>query len=450
MHIVPPTPNIALYQDGFKGFDLLERSHQGKQLSDLVEKIEDPLVIAVDGSWGSGKSFFLKCWVGAHKNENHGSAETVYFDAFENDFLNDPLISLTSAIGGKIKKEPSTAKAWEKAKNAAAVLWRPATRISLAVATAGASENLGSIARAGIEASQGELEKQVEGLWKREECQKSAMNDFRQALIALTRSDSKSGKPTKLVVTIDELDRCRPDYALSILEVIKHFFNVAHVHFVLGVNIEELENSVRARYGESTNARLYLQKFISVTLNLSNELPRQRERRSVTKEYYEKKALEMDLNKRMIDEVAGYLDRPTVSNFLSLRSVERLLTQMALVPHAEEFFTKKVHGYITLLSGLIVLKTLFHKEYKAARDNQLTIEDIRLLFGIRTTPSVDEDHFGDIINQTWTYFLAPDEADQSDHFRSLFGLHGLHFPKEAFNKLLREYLETINFGSASG
>lgn len=290
MHIIPPSPKIVLYEDGFDGIDLLERKRQGRQLSELVERIEDPLVIAIDGPWGSGKSFFLKCWVGAHGRENGGSAQTVYFDAFENDFLDDPLISLTSAISSRLPEASASAKGWEKAKSAAAVLWRPAARITLAVVTAGASEGAGAIARAGIDASQAEIDKQVEALWRREECHRKAMEDFRAALIALTHPNGESAEPKKILVTIDELDRCRPDYALSVLEVIKHFFSVPHVHFILGINLDELTNIVRARYGERSNADLYLQKFISIRMNLSIDLDNGYENRSVSSTYFEKTA----------------------------------------------------------------------------------------------------------------------------------------------------------------
>ena len=82
MKLFPPNPPIKLYEDGFLQLDLLDRRPIGRHLSDLVERIDDPFVVAVDGLWGSGKSFFLRCWVGAHKVENNGKATTVYFDAF--------------------------------------------------------------------------------------------------------------------------------------------------------------------------------------------------------------------------------------------------------------------------------------------------------------------------------------------------------------------------------
>ena len=85
MKLFPPDPEIKLYETGFGDSDPFNRVETGKSLSSLVERIEDPLVIALDGGWGSGKTWFLKRWVGAHKLENGGNATTVYFDAFAHD-----------------------------------------------------------------------------------------------------------------------------------------------------------------------------------------------------------------------------------------------------------------------------------------------------------------------------------------------------------------------------
>jgi len=70
MRILPPTPEISLYHDGFENHDSLSRRRDSERLSHLFERIEDLLVVALDGNWGSGKTFFLKCWVGAHTKEN--------------------------------------------------------------------------------------------------------------------------------------------------------------------------------------------------------------------------------------------------------------------------------------------------------------------------------------------------------------------------------------------
>ncbi|MCA3444349.1 MAG: hypothetical protein INF52_13420 [Rhodobacter sp.] len=88
MRLTPPEPDFTPGEKGFDDkdatglpYDLLGRKAVGEQLSDLIERIDEPLVIALDGGWGSGKSHFLRLWTGAHRKENGGTAKVIYFDA---------------------------------------------------------------------------------------------------------------------------------------------------------------------------------------------------------------------------------------------------------------------------------------------------------------------------------------------------------------------------------
>lgn len=65
----------------------------------------------------------------------------------------------------------------------------------------------------------------------------------------------------KVVIFIDELDRCKPTYAVKLLERIKHYFNNDKIIFVFSTNLEELQSSVKCVYGESFNAYRYLDRF---------------------------------------------------------------------------------------------------------------------------------------------------------------------------------------------
>ncbi|MEC8197634.1 MAG: P-loop NTPase fold protein, partial [Pseudomonadota bacterium] len=239
-------------------------------------RIDDPLVIALDGAWGSSKSVFLKCWVGEHLR-NHGEhTQTVYFDAFKHDYLDDPLIALTSAISERIERDPESkaAKAWRLAKNAAPLLGKAALRLGTAALVGKAisltSEEDGALNDIGDKLAEegGDIAKSLNDFWKKEDGKRAAMEAFRSALTQLTAPDVDGSPTQKLVIVIDELDRCRPDYALSVLEIIKHFFDVDGVHFVLGVNLKEVANSVNARHGTGNNAARYLQKFYSIRLQL--------------------------------------------------------------------------------------------------------------------------------------------------------------------------------------
>jgi hypothetical protein len=89
--LFPEDPIFEIGRCGFddrdaedRPLDVLGRKPLGQNLTDLVDRFDQPLVIALDGGWGSGKSHFLKLWAGAHKKELGGKAEVIYFDAFEN------------------------------------------------------------------------------------------------------------------------------------------------------------------------------------------------------------------------------------------------------------------------------------------------------------------------------------------------------------------------------
>lgn len=366
-----PEPVIELYQDGFEakegGVSNLGRAEDGKKLSDLVEKIAEPMVIAVDAPWGAGKSVFLKCWVGEHIKEEHGNkATTVYFDAFQHDFLDDPLIALTGVITERFEKVSSRSKKWKPVKEAASKLVRPAARIGLALATAGASEAAGVIVDAGLAAGSKELEKASDEFWKKEDGKRAAMQSFRDALEHLAAEQ-------KLVIVVDELDRCRPDYALNLLEVIKHFFNVPNVHFVLGVNLTELENSVRARYGAGVNAGLYLQKFVHVTMHL-NESSRVGNRKQITA-HFENVGKLLSLSENQTFTMAKRILQTNKPKLVSLRTIERIGTSIK-VSNVEGEPQSDNQGLYILRAALIIIKEGDKALYRRILERKEPKEDL--------------------------------------------------------------------------
>jgi len=115
MLLFPPESEVDLYNEGFGTEDLLNRKIVGQRLSKLFDTIDQPMVVALDGAWGTGKTHFLKRWVGAHRLENGGCGTTIYFDAFAHDFLDDPLLALKGVIGDRLTKAEQR-KTWSKVK----------------------------------------------------------------------------------------------------------------------------------------------------------------------------------------------------------------------------------------------------------------------------------------------------------------------------------------------
>ena len=94
------------------------------------------------------------------------------------------------------------------------------------------------------------------------ENKKNKLVTFKEELTSYIE-ESIPNKP--LIFIIDELDRCRPDYAVEVLERIKHFFSIKGIVFVLSIDKEQLCNSIRGHYGsDRINAEEYLRRFIDV------------------------------------------------------------------------------------------------------------------------------------------------------------------------------------------
>lgn len=352
-------------------------------MSDLIERLENPTVFALDDKWGSGKSYFLKRWVYAHQHENGGNATTVYFDAFANDYISDPLLSLVSALIERLPEEQKSLV--EKIKKVTAKLGRPALNLGLLLATLGAKQHLDDIGDAVADALKSEVEDAADKLWEAEANRKEAFNQFKQYLIDLTNDGQKP-----VVVVIDELDRCRPDYALSVLEIIKHFFAVPKVHFVLGINGEALENSIKARYGSGIDAASYLKKFINITFSLPREgqleLPKQYLIK-FSNNLIEEMNIDCDVSQRCISLIkctSGLRD-------VSLREISKIFATIVLLPQ-EARKRGWSEGKVSVASALIVASTLDTKLHQKFLTCSATTDEIRSFLNAPESVTTSYEH----------------------------------------------------------
>jgi len=329
---------------------------------------------------------FLKCWVGAHVRDNGGSANTVYFDAFKEDYLDDPLVSLVRTVSKRIEgltpdndndesektRVQKLKESVRKAKVFAPALGRAALRLGVAAGTAGLIRNINDIAESVLDeaAKQGakELDNAIGTFWQAEEARADAMEGFRTYLTDLAAEQ-------KLIIVVDELDRCRPDYALNLLEVIKHFFNVPNVHFVLGVNLTELQNSVRARYGAGVNAGLYLQKFVTVTMRLHD----QESTLSLKKSYFEKLCNQFGMQQNGPFHIAStYLNLASDSSSTTLRGLQHFTRSLIISPSCwDEWGDRKINRNKEILRvGLLFLNAFYPQLISRLKQEQLTYEDV--------------------------------------------------------------------------
>lgn len=390
MHFLPPEHEVDLYKEGFGDDDLLERASFGKSLSNFVEKVEDPLVIAIDGEWGQGKSFFLKRWVGAHTLQNNGEATMVYFDAFAHDYLDDPLIALVGVVTDRITELSRETKSASKSIQRTTIklakklpnIGISAVGAGLSVATGGLSDVGKRVADAIIDSASDEGKKLLDEYWKSEDSKRNAMKEFRdmlKAFVEANRVENKQGEETNsLIIVIDELDRCRPDYALSVLEIIKHLFNVKGVQFILGVNLEALGHSVSKRYGEKIDSERYLRRFVNIIFELPTNTNNSTNMAAVV-EYADKICRLMKVDGTLGAALCEEIELAASSNKIQVRDVGTIFSRAALVPADD--LTMIPPAYSKVIACLLVSSIVNKFVYKRFLNGSITEKELFEYYG---------------------------------------------------------------------
>ena len=244
--------------DPFKN-DLLGRREAVDTLTHLVGSLDGPCAIAVDAAWGFGKTTFLRMWSQHLRNQEF---PVLAFNAWETDFSDDPFLTLSTELteGLQSSETKLPGEMIEKLKNSSqeVLRWMVPSAIRFAasqVPLVGAQ--LGERAAAFAEERLSRYSKS-----------RTSVERFRRVLrdTAAALSEANANRP--LMVMIDELDRCRPSYAVELLEVAKHLFSVDRIVFVLAVNCDQLAHSVKALYGNDFDADGYLRRFFDVDFKL--------------------------------------------------------------------------------------------------------------------------------------------------------------------------------------
>lgn len=356
MKILVPSLEVAEKEGFSPEKDIFNRKPFGEGLLNLIENTSDELVLAIDAPWGEGKSTFIKMWRGLLQEND---IQSINFDAFKNDYQHDPFLAIAGEIYHLIEDENEQSSFKEKSSKALKVVGRIGLRVGIKALTAGVlDETVLEGAGAGTEASK-LVDDYVGSRLESVEQDKKSIDDFR---IYLEKLAAKIGKGKPIVFIIDELDRCRPPFALEVLENIKHLFSVPNIIFVLSMNRVQIEESVRSEYGAKMDASKYLQKFV----NLWAHLPKAKEQWGSDAKTYLKSCLTaMNFNISTPEQkTAVMLFEELVEHYnLSLREIERCLTNFAIMQnvHANKFESseQKIGVYLSIIK--VVYPSSFKK-----------------------------------------------------------------------------------------
>ncbi len=229
--------------------DLLARRGIVKQIMNLVENQEAPMTISLHGQWGTGKTFLLKRW---QKDLERQGFRAIYFNAWEDDFCDDPLLAILGQMSEYFKKGELKTLATRVFQTAVPLLQK--NLLSVLSKSTGIT----------LEIEQGQQAKRD---ILNEYLDQRATKDKLKEHLAKMSAAVFDGTGRPLVFIIDELDRCRPTFAIELLERVKHIFDVPHIVFVLGLNRDELSKSLSSVYGD-INTDVYLRRFFDFEFSL--------------------------------------------------------------------------------------------------------------------------------------------------------------------------------------
>lgn len=286
--------------------DVLERQPYAEFLTNyLVSKIRGrgekgakSFTLALDAQWGQGKTFFVNNWI-KDLNQSKSAYPTLLFDAWSADYANDPLVAFMAAFKAALDDRidaaglnaPLKKKATEHVVAAVNGFRRaifPAGRQiakSLLQKTTGiAIEELyeaykneadtaavddEKVAKAGLDVVNKGLDEFFGKVLEAQGERQQAIQEFRAAIEdTLQELVDHEVIALPMFVFIDELDRCRPSFAIALLEGIKHLFGIPGVCFVVSTNMTQLSESIKAVYGNGFDGYGYLKRFFDVEYSL--------------------------------------------------------------------------------------------------------------------------------------------------------------------------------------
>ena len=262
-------PDAVLMDTQEELTDLLDRKAFVARLINVVEILSENrknASFAVNGAWGVGKTFVLNRFeeeIAKYPLEKDGPRKYLVFhyDCWKYDYYEEPLIALVAALTDSIDKQTNFISADK----------RTTFKVVLKEIIAGLVE-VGSV-KTGFD-----IKKIFETI-------KSARNkatqeiadshdfdvyfSFNCILEKLRAAIKDLAEEQTILLVVDELDRCLPEYTITVLERLHHVLEgIPNVQTIISIDKEQLECTVRQIYGCNTNAKRYLEKFISFEITL--------------------------------------------------------------------------------------------------------------------------------------------------------------------------------------
>ena len=355
--------------------DSLQRKDVVEFVGNLIKQLEGPFVLALDSPWGTGKTTVVKMLRAVLKKDNY---TTVYFNEWKEDYVSDPLIPMVAAIDDiKIVQDALNGVFQQRMATVKKVVSTVAKRGLVAGVKVGTMGVL-DLDKDYEDALSNESGKAAEDLIESFKKEKRSLEKFRESLEDAVQAIGEGEPQRPLVFFIDELDRCRPSFAIELLERVKHLFDVKNIVFVLSIDKKQLEAITAAVYGERIDAPEYLRRFIDIDFSLQS-IHNKEYVRNLVKQYdfssfFSARRKHHELSDDEESFVLGFTLLANVYE-LSLRSIERCFTRAASV-----LLQTQENQYLDpiFLAYLVVLRAKRPDDFSGLLAGRLTPADAML------------------------------------------------------------------------
>ena len=253
--------------------DLLDRQEFVDQILTIVEALSDNrknACFAINGRWGSGKSFVLEMFEEQAQEIGREGQELpryliFHYNCWEYDYYDEPLVAVVASILDQIDEKvrflsnDTRTKLMAIIKEVGKGLLKKGTEV-IEDKTGIDLKNVVEIAQKGAEESKSAVQ---------ESHKYDHYSVFKKNLKKLQDEIASLAEDQTVVFVVDELDRCLPEYTIKVLERLHHLTDgIPNVQVILSMDMSQLEHVVKQFFGQQTEAKQYLEKFIDFELKL--------------------------------------------------------------------------------------------------------------------------------------------------------------------------------------
>ncbi len=330
--------------------DTLNRKSVAIKYANFIKNLGENHTIALDAPWGTGKTKFIDFMC-----EEFDKNKDVYirYNAWDHDYTNEPFLSLMNDFFTAIQDQGYTSN---QLKNIKEHSYNAVKTIGSSIFKGLAKKAIGSEAAEAVsnevkaflsDVNEDIINETFNSLTKSQKSRKSFTKELEKTVQnILTKTNKK-----QFIFIIDELDRCKPTFAIELLENIKHLFKIREIVFLIAVDKTQLSESIKVVYGQNFDSKTYLYRFFDLDLYLNIE---------TGNDFFRSKLSQIDCTGTDVSTACWYA---TNNLGLSLRDFERITSEVYKITVFNNVSDNNEIAWPNKLFILLILKYKMYDEF---------------------------------------------------------------------------------------